>query len=154
MKPIYQLNLIANNKMQDIDKLFGIKLKTRNDYDAGWDHCAFDYKFLAEFVHDIIHVRDHGGKDVCRLTITKHGQRNSKSSLLCSLGKWDANEKELEYINKGFRPTKRDRARLVSYIIKKCDKKFKAYDKAVISSKKRIKELKKALHKKRFDNLK
>ncbi len=153
-KPLYQLHLITNNKRQDIDALFGIEIKTRNDYDAGWDHLAYDYKHLADFVFRVIYINDLGGKDVCRLTITKFGQRNDKSKLLCYLRAWDANDEEMSYINKGFKPTKRDHRRLISYISKKCDVIFKKEIKDAIFSKKRLKKLEKAIHKKRFENLK
>lgn len=137
MKKVYQLHLIANNKVED--HLFGTTPDKRDDYGAGWSHLSFDYKTLAEFVHDILHVNDMGGKDAVRVTITQYSNRRMNDKIIGYDCEWDATEEELEFINQGFTWNKKDRTKLVNFIVRKCKCKFEKYDKMIKRLEKSVK---------------
>ena len=118
--PIYHLHLIAN-EVGEIGKLFGYKHYERNDLDAGWTHCALTVDVLALFIYAIIHKREGYIREVNRCVISRFSQSQSSDpltkDLLAFRGGWDANEKELEYLNSGFSNEEKDKERLVSFIV-------------------------------------
>jgi hypothetical protein len=161
MTEIYHLHLIANNT--EVDTLFGTIPDKRDDMDAGWMHCAFDVRTLAEFVLCVLNKTDMGSKKAIRLIISQYTDRKSKlaakresefklyKNLISNECDWDANEHELSFINQGFEWE--DREKLISYIVDRCEQKFGNHDKFMLEIYKRSEIAEKNLEERRKSKL-